>query len=408
MADRLHRYYLSCEPDLAFDVLVYGVNAPRGATFDALKTSGDHLYAKILEAQSVDTYYGWLRQCIQLARRAGGFENAVFTMQSMGGRVLSDDQLDEEVRATYRDGLENPDDGIVFLEIDPVNQPSAHNLQLLSRFVSAGGSGPPVLVRDPRDLWFEGDRLHFRRQGRTGRIGKVISRIVDPDLQAYIHKWNTASQPEVAAHLCKIYALPHLWPDLSKHLAGYYLVDKSSITEMARETPAQMAPKTWIVDENHMAAYRRDPDLLKQLAVKPLHGMSSKGVKVAPELAAVEKLYAQETILGQELLRATPVMPNINRALSDPDAVAGICSETRLLLHAASRAVPHSRRRARCILALSRCHYTSKDPARKIKDDPAGRGWFSNMGAILAVKGELGILDKRDAGLGMGPVCWVD
>jgi hypothetical protein len=29
------------------------------------------------------------------------------------------------------------------------------------------------------------------------------------------------------------------------------------------------------------------------------------------------------------------------------------------------------------------------------------------MGAIMMVKDELGIIDKRDAGLGMSPVCWV-
>ena len=44
---------------------------------------------------------------------------------------------------------------------------------------------------------------------------------------------------------------------------------------------------------------------------------------------------------------------------------------------------------------------------RKIKNDPAQRGWFSNMGAILAVKAELGMINKRYAGLGMAPVCWL-
>ena len=192
----------------------------------------------------------------------------------------------------------------------------------------------------------------------------------------------------------KIFSVPSLWPDLSKHLAGFYLIDKSSITELSRETPAAMAPKTWIITADDLESYRKDPDMLQQLAVKPLHGMSSKGVVVAPDLAAVETLCSQETVMAQELLRATPIMPNINPELTDPDATAGICSEIRLLLHAGSRAVPESQQRARCILALSRCHYTSGDPGRKIKNDPAGRGWFSNMGAILAVKGELGILNK--------------
>ncbi|MGA8019606.1 MAG: hypothetical protein WCA42_12110, partial [Desulfobacterales bacterium] len=35
MAAILYRYYLTCEPDLAFDVLVHGVNSPRGTTFEA-------------------------------------------------------------------------------------------------------------------------------------------------------------------------------------------------------------------------------------------------------------------------------------------------------------------------------------------------------------------------------------
>jgi hypothetical protein len=30
------------------------------------------------------------------------------------------------------------------------------------------------------------------------------------------------------------------------------------------------------------------------------------------------------------------------------------------------------------------------------------------MGAILAVKAELEMTDKREAGLGMAPVCWLD
>ncbi len=101
-------------------------------------------------------------------------------------------------------------------------------------------------------------------------------------------------------------------------------------------------------------------------------------------------------------------MPNINAELTDSDARAGFCSETRLVFHAGSPAVPNAPHAARCILALSRTHYASKDPARKIKNDAAGRGWFSNMGAILAVKTELGMTDKRAAGLGMAPICWLD
>ena len=129
---------------------------------------------------------------------------------------------------------------------------------------------------------------------------------------------------------------------------------------------------------------------------------------VSPDLSVLEKYCSEEPMLAQEMFWATPVMPDINEELTDADARAGICSETRMVFHAGSPAVPESPNEARCILALSRSHYTSKDPARKIKNDAAGRGWFSNTGAILAVKAELGMTDKRDAGLGMAPVCWLD
>ncbi len=406
MADRLLRYYLTWEPDLALDVLVYGVNTPRGTPFDALKRSGDHLHAKILEAQSVDTYYGWLRECIQAARRNNVFRDAVFTLQAGGDRPLTDAELDNQVRAAYLDGLQAPVDRLVFLEIDPENQPSSHNLMLLCKFLSEGHAARRAFVLDPRDLHFEKDRLFFRDGNLRGTVGKLISRVVDPDLMAFRKEMQAADRPGTIEHLRKIYNTAGLWPDLSKHLAGYYLIDKSSITELSRETPVPMAPETRVLTAADMESFRKDPGLLRQLAVKPLHGMSSKGVLVAPDLAAVESLYSQETVLAQELLRAAPIMPNINPELTDPDAAAGICCEIRLLLHAGSRAVPESSRRARCILAISRSHYSSMDPGRKIKNDPAGRGWFSNIGAILAVKGELGILNKHKAGLGMGPVCW--
>lgn len=407
MADTMLQYYLTWEPDLALDVLVHGVNTPRGTPFDAFKLSGDHLNAKILEAQSVDTYFGWLRECIQSARRSGIFKDAVFTMQRAGNRPLTDAELDNQVRATYLDGLKAPEDRLVFLEIDPQNQPSSHNLMLLCRFLAAGHPGRDPLVLDPRDLYFEKDRLYYRSGKKTGPVGKVISRIVDPDLSVFIEAMRAEGNIDIIERLRKIYTVQSLWSDPAKHLAGYYLIDKSSIAELASETPAAMAPKTWIMTADDLAFYRKNPQMLRQIAIKPLHGMSSKGVAVAPDLDAVETSCARETVMAQEMLRATPIMPNINPELNDPDARAGICAEIRLLMHAGSRAVPESRRRARCILALSRCHHASGDPGRKIKNDPAGRGWFSNMGAILAVKGELGILNKHEAGLGMGPVCWL-
>jgi hypothetical protein len=39
--------------------------------------------------------------------------------------------------------------------------------------------------------------------------------------------------------------------------------------------------------------------------------------------------------------------------------------------------------------------FTIPYPTQKIKNDAAGRGWFSNMGAILAVKTELGMTDHE-------------
>ncbi len=406
MAEILHRYFLAFEPDLAFDVLVYGANSERGMTFSDFKASGDHLYAKMLEVQSADTYYGWMRKCYQFARQTGAFDDASFTMLTSDGRPLTDREADDLVLETYIHGLENKQGNILFLEIDPANQPSFTNLALLKECLSAEDMKRETFILDPQDLFFQNNQLHYRKEDRTGQIHKVISRIVHADLEKYLDKMADERKPEVIERLKRIYATSSLWPDLSKHLIGFYLIDKSSLTELALLNRVGVAPKTWILSDSHIAAYRKEPDLLNQMAIKPLHGMSSKGVIVTPDLADLEKSYAQETTLGQELLWATPVMPNINRELTDPDAMAGICSETRLQLHAGTLAAPSSPHQARCIMAISRSHYTSTDPGRKIKDDNEGRGWFSNMGAILAVKKELGLIGKRDSGLGMSPICW--
>uniref|UniRef100_UPI003563769C hypothetical protein n=1 Tax=Desulfosarcina sp. TaxID=2027861 RepID=UPI003563769C len=228
------------------------------------------------------------------------------------------------------------------------------------------------------------------------------------DFKSYLKKMKAEGKPEVIECLRRIYATPSLWPDLSKHIAGFYLIDKSAITSLCMLEAVGVAPQTQRITPGLLESFRKDPDQLKQLAVKPLHGMSSKGVFVSPDLAVVEKYCSEEPMLAQDLFWATPVMPNINAELTDSDALAGFCSETRLVFHAGSPAVSDSPSAARCILALSRTHYASKDPARKIKNDAAGRGWFSNMGAIMAVKNELGMTDKRAAGLGMAPICWLD
>jgi len=408
MTEILYRYYLTVEPDLAFDVLVQGANSPRGLSFEAFKASGDYLYAKILEAQSVDTYYGWFRECIHAARKTGEYADSVFTLVNSGEGPFSDEELDEQVLATYIHGSENHRNQILFLEIDPRNQPSFQNLLLLSKFMSKGNPYQEPLILDPQEVYLEGDRLCYHREGKTGIIKKVISRLVDVDLQKFIKKMQADGKPEVIETLRRIYANAVLWPDLSKHLSGFYLIDKSSLTNLCMLEGVGTAPKTELITENRLKSFREDPDQLKQLAVKPLHGMSSKGVFVSPDLAVVEKYCSEEPMLVQEMFWATPVMPNINTELTDPDASAGFCSEARLVFHAGSPAVPDSPNAARCIIVLSRTHYTSKDPARKIKDDAAGRGWFSNMGAILAVKNELGMTYKHEAGLGMAPICWLD
>ncbi len=407
MADILHTYYLTVEPDLAFDVLVYGANSERGMGFDEFKASGDHLYAKILEAQSVDTYYGWLRECIRSARNTGTFDKSIFTWVKKDHRPLTDSELDEQVLATYIHGSENHRDRILFLEIDPRNQPSFQNLALLAKFISQGDPSQEPLILDPQDLFFKGDQLCYCWEEKTGTTKKVISRLVDADFQAYLKKMKAEGKPEVIECLRKLYATPDLWSDLSKHIAGFYLIDKSSITDLCMLDGVGVAPQTRRITPSLLESFRQDPNQLNRLAVKPLHGMSSKGVFVSPDLSVVEKYCSEEPMLAQELFWATPVMPNINAELTDPDARAGFCSETRLVFHAGSPAVSDSPHTARCILALSRTHYTSKDPTRKIKDDAAGRGWFSNMGAILAVKKELGMIDKREAGLGMAPICWL-
>jgi hypothetical protein len=408
MTEILYRYYLTVEPDLAFDVLVHGANAPRGLSFEEYKASGDHLYAKILEAQSVDTYYGWFRECIQTARKTGAYGDSVFTLLTAGDRPFTDAELDEQVRATYIQGSENHRNRILFLEIDPRNQPSFQNLLLLSKFMSDGDPAQEPLILDPQEVYFEGDQLCCRGQGKTAAIHKVISRLVDVDFKKFLKKMQSEEKPEVIETLRRIYATPALWPDLSKHLAGFYFIDKSSLTKLCMLEGVGTAPKTELITASRLESLRKDPGQLKQLAVKPLHGMSSKGVFVSPDLTVVEKYCAEEPMLAQEMFWATPVMPNINAELTDPDALAGFCSETRMVFHAGSPAVPDSPNQARCIIALSRTHYTSKDPGAENQIDADGRGWFSNMGAILAVKNELGMTDKREAGLGMAPICWLD
>jgi hypothetical protein len=227
---------------------------------------------------------------------------------------------------------------------------------------------------------------------------------VDVDLHAYLKARQAEGATEVIERFAALYRLRHVFADLSKHLAGFYLIDKSSLTDMSLIGTISMAPHTELIDDAVLARYRKDPALLKQIAIKPLHGMSAKGVIVQPTLAEVEESCARERMLMQETIWATPILPNVNPEIDDPDVQAGICSESRLVLQAGSPAVPHEPFAARLIAGLSRNHFQSKDPDRKIKNDPRGRGWYSNVGAIMAVRKELGLHFKRDSGVGMGPI----
>jgi hypothetical protein len=147
---------------------------------------------------------------------------------------------------------------------------------------------------------------------------------VDADFKTYLKKMTTEGKPEVIECLRRLYATPALWPDLSKHIAGFYLIDKSSITSLCMLEAVGVAPQTQHITPSLLESFRKNPDQLKQLAVKPLHGMSSKGVFVSPGLAVVEKYCSEEPMLAQELFWATPVMPNINAELTDADALGWI------------------------------------------------------------------------------------
>ncbi len=150
----------------------------------ALTSSKPH--AKILEAQSVDTYYRWFRECVQAARETGAYGWSVFTLITADGRPFTDAELDEQVLATYIQESENHRDRILFLEIDPRNQPSFQNLLLLSGFMNQGDPTQEPLILDPQDAYFECDQLHCRWEGKTEKIDKVISRVVDVDFQKFL------------------------------------------------------------------------------------------------------------------------------------------------------------------------------------------------------------------------------
>jgi hypothetical protein len=306
--------------------------------------------------------------------------------------------------ATLTFGFESEPRCIQFLEVDPELQPSAQNLLFMADAVSGGDPARRPVILDPRDTGFRGEKLFATRPGQEREIKKVISRLVDPDLKAWIKAREAAGDGAAIERLRRIFDTPALFPDMSKHLSDFYLIDKSSLTGMSLLGEVGIAPRTELLGPEHLARYRNDPSLLKRVAIKPLHGMSAKGVIVSPTLEQAEAAAAQEQMLVQETIWATPVLPSVTPDIRDDDVQAGICSEARLVLQAGSPAVQHNPYGARVIAGLSRNHFQSRDPERKIKNDPRGRGWYSNMGAILAVKAELGIKDKNDAGIGMAPI----
>jgi len=407
MAERLYGYFLTHEPDMGFDTLVYGKNSHRGMTFDEFKKSGDMLQAKILEAQSVDTYFGWVREYFKGARAAGLTEGCKFTWSTdEKGRPLSDQAMFEQVVSTLNHGLESEPESIMFLEVDPEKQATYQNLCFMADAMGGDTTDPkkrPVIL-DPRDVELRGDRLYVTKKGLEREIKKVISRLVDVDLMNYIKAREADGQTDVIERLKKMFQIPHLFKDLSKHLCGFYLIDKSSRTDMSLLGSVGIAPKTELISKEHLESYRKNPAQLKAIAIKPLHGMSAKGVIVGPTLAQAEESVAREPMLAQETFWATPLQPCITPDLADPDVQAGICCEARLVLQAGSPAVRYNPHAARVIAGLSRSHFQSRDPERKIKNDPRGRGWYSNVGAILAVKAELGVSRRDDVGIGMAPI----
>ncbi|MCX5787765.1 MAG: hypothetical protein NTX64_04535 [Elusimicrobia bacterium] len=415
-AERLHAHYLTTEPDLAFDVLVQGVGSRRGTTFEELKKAGDMLQAKLLEAQSVDTYYGWFREYLAGSRLAGLGKGCRFTLEAgADGTALSDPELDAQVLSGLRHPQQNDPGSIFFLEVDPEKQPSASNLVFMAEAMSGGPDpgrgGDPArrpLILDPRDLEFREDRLYCKRPGQERELKKGISRLVDVDLQSYIKARENAGEHEVIDRLRRIFASPRLWGDLNKHLMGFYLVNKETLTALNQKTRMNVLVPSRKITAEDVQSLRLDPERLKSIAIKPLLGMSAKGVEIGPTLEQLEAAVAHEPMLMQDLFWATPLMPDIMGDIADPDVKAGLCTETRLLMHGGSPAVRHNSKRARTIGVLSRTHFQSADHRRRVKNDRAGRGWYSNIGAILAVKGELGLSNRIDAGVGMSPVYWID
>lgn len=422
MAERLHAHYLATEPDLAFDVLVQGAGSRRGTSFEELKKAGDMLQARLLEAQSVDTYYGWYREYLAGSRLAGLGDGLRFTLEAgADGTPLSDSELDAQVLAGLRHPCQEDPQSIVFLEVDPEEQAGAQNLIFMAEAMSGGpdpkglsGPGGPgcaarrPLILDPRDLELRGDRLYCTRPGRERELKKVISRLVDVDLQSYIKAREIAGEREVIDRLRRLFALPGLWGDLNKHLMGFYLVNKETLAALSRKARISVLVPSRRITAEDVESLRRDPARLKSIAIKPLLGMSAKGVEVGPTLEQLEQAVAREPMLMQDLFWATPVMPDIMGDIDDPDVKAGLCSETRLFMHGGSPGAPRGSARARLVGVLSRTHFQSADHRRRIKNDRAGRGWYSNIGAILAVKAELGLSDRKDAGVGMAPVYWVE
>jgi hypothetical protein len=278
----------------------------------------------------------------------------------------------------------------------------------MAEAMSGGDTARRPLILDPRDLELRGDRLYCKRPGQERELKKVISRLVDVDLQSYIKAREKAGEHEVIDRLRRIFALPQLWGDLNKHLMGFYLINKETITALSQKVQMNVLVPSRTITAEVLQSLRRDPARLKSIAIKPLLGMSAKGVEIGPTLEQLEQTVAREPMLMQDLFWATPLMPDIMGDIDDPDVKAGLCSETRLLMHGGSPSVQHNPRRTRTIGVLSRTHFQSADHHRRIKNDRAGRGWYSNIGAILAVKAELGLGDRIDAGVGMAPVYWID
>ena len=82
------------------------------------------------------------------------------------------------------------------------------------------------------------------------------------------------------------------------------------------------------ITENRLKSFREDPGQLKQLAVKPLHGMSSKGVFVSQDLAVV--VLVVDAMDGAAALALNIVAPETRAAIAAGTSVKSTNGSVRV------------------------------------------------------------------------------